>query len=1030
MTPISTQKATTGTKDQGANGRVMRAPSTPRRRRGARPQALPELIAEVLWRCRVSGRWKRSRLIVLKTLRGLIVVGLVSGLTDRGQLASAEAAQAQAGAATASTIQFHSCAQLVPAGAQCGTLHVPLDYSNPTKGMLAKPVIRVLATDRQHRIGVLFVSEGGPWLQYFQGFFSSPYGFASLGNRFDIVALESRGTGGDRPTFCLDTAATDTYVHADPVVDEPAELSQLHDRSRQLAQGCAANNRSLLPYLGSENSARDVDSLRVALGETQLTYVQSAAQNSAVSAVGAWYRALFPTRLRAMMLDGGDDASLSLLDETTQQADAYEASYRAFLAGCRRDPSCPLNPDPGAAIDGVLASLDAQPATVNGRAFGRADATIALGEVMVRDSNLWAYLEFVWAQAVGGRFDALQNREDIITGRSASGFDATIPSAVMTRCADHSTPATEAEVDQAAQAAQARDPHFGAALVYSALPCVYLPAHPAPAPVVIRRPASNPPTLLVNSLHDPADPYRWSQEVHRDLPGSTLLAYDGFGADAYIHSHCVAGAVDVYLWTLQAPSDGLICDGPTTKSAPAEVASQLGNGSIQFHSCAPGVPANAQCGLLPVPLDYRDPTKGTILQRMIRIPALDREHRIGALLVNPGGPGASGVDFVVQQWPTLAPFHPSFDIVGFDPRGTNNPDVVHCESTTRLDNLVGADPIVDDTSERQALLDAARQFADGCQRQSGRLLPYVDSDNVARDVDTLRVALGEGKVSFFGFSYGTVLGTDYARLFPDRVRAMVLDGDVDQSLSFLDQSSQQADSFERSYRAFVAQCQADPYCPLGSNPGGVVDNLLTSLDVKPAMVNGRSFGRGDALTALLGFMYEPDGWSYFTYLLAQAGTGDFSGLQSAADASTGRGPTGYNHSFESGTAVSCADHAVPTDIAVFDQKARQAQARDPHFGAYSVYGALPCAFWPVPRATPSQVSIEGVAHLLLIGATEDPATPYAWSQALHQQIHGSVLLTRQGFGHTSYGRDGCTTGTTLLYLVSRQTPTDGTTCAQ
>jgi pimeloyl-ACP methyl ester carboxylesterase len=432
-----------------------------------------------------------------------------------------------------------------------------------------------------------------------------------------------------------------------------------------------------------------------------------------------------------------------------------------------------------------------------------------------------------------------------------------------------------------------------------------------------------------------------------------------------------------------------------------------------------------------VPLDYSNPSLGTIPTSVIVLPARDPGERIGSLLVNPGGPGESGVQFVERAYPLFATLNRRFDLVGFDPRGTTGPDAISCDGTDALDHDLGLDPLVvgDPTAEAD-LVSSTLAFDDACRLHSGWLLPYVGTANAARDLDALRAALGDAQLTYLGFSYGTALGATYASLFPTHIRAMVLDGDIDPALSFLQQSIQQGASFEASYAEFVSQCQGESRCPLGADPDQAITSLLADLAADPLQAaDGRTVGRGTAIYALIAAMYDPGSWGGVYSALADAAEGNVAPLQSLVDGYTGRGPQGYDPSTAANVAINCADHSVPEDLADYDALAPSAQASEPHFGQDEIYSVLTCAYWPVHGPAAAPFAITTAPPLLLVGATHDPATPYAWSVALQQQIAGSVLLTRDGYGHTSYGFSTCVQSAVDAYLVSLALPPPGTVCA-
>jgi pimeloyl-ACP methyl ester carboxylesterase len=447
-------------------------------------------------------------------------------------------------------------------------------------------------------------------------------------------------------------------------------------------------------------------------------------------------------------------------------------------------------------------------------------------------------------------------------------------------------------------------------------------------------------------------------------------------------------------------------------------------------TCRWDAPTGARCDTLWVPLDYSDPAMGTIPTAVIVIPAKDPSERIGSLLVNPGGPGESGVQFVEDTYPIFATLNERFDIVGFDPRGTTGPDAVSCEGTDAMDHDVGLDPLAAGSPATEAdLVTSTLAFDDACRLHSGWLLPYVGTVNAARDLDALRAALGGAQLTYLGFSYGTALGATYASLFPTHIRAMVLDGDIDPALSYMEESVEQGASFEASYAEFVSECQPVSSCPLGTDPGGTITSLLAQLASHPIPTpDGRTVGRGTAIAGLVAAMYDPSSWSDFYAAFADASQGNALPLQSVVDSYTGRGPQGYDPSTAANAAINCADHSVPEELAGYDSLAASVQASEPHFGQDEVYSALTCAYWPVHGPAPAALDITAAPPILLVGATHDPATPYAWSLALQKQITGSVLLTRDGYGHTSYVFSACIQTAVNAYLVDLTVPGAGTTC--
>ena len=270
-----------------------------------------------------------------------------------------------------------------------------------------------------------------------------------------------------------------------------------------------------------------------------------------------------------------------------------------------------------------------------------------------------------------------------------------------------------------------------------------------------------------------------------------------------------------------------------------------------------------ECATIVVPLDYDDASAGTIALPLIRRPADDEDSRIGSLLVNPGGPGVSGVDFVRNASSVYSPdVRERFDIVGWDPRGVAASDpAVDC--TDDLDAYISLDPSPDSVEEQQASNAEAELLAEACAARSADLLPYLATEYTARDMDRIRAALGDEKLSYFGYSYGTYLGAVYAELFPEKIRAMVLDAAADPSISAQQDIKNQVVAFERSFDAFLAECGADPSCPFysGGNPGAAYDALMAALELEPIAGDGSiDVGVSIAQLGVISLLYRESQW--------------------------------------------------------------------------------------------------------------------------------------------------------------------------
>ena len=456
-------------------------------------------------------------------------------------------------------------------------------------------------------------------------------------------------------------------------------------------------------------------------------------------------------------------------------------------------------------------------------------------------------------------------------------------------------------------------------------------------------------------------------------------------------------------------------------------------GNIAWTSCGGGF----QCGTVQVPLDYAHPDAGTIDIALNRKPATIPSQRIGSLLVNPGGPGASGIDFLVAFAPALAFLNRSFDLVGFDPRGIGRSAPVRCLDGPHMDAFVALDGVLDDPQEKAAAVQADKDFAAGCEQLSGRVLPFVDTVSAARDMDVMRAALGDDKLTYLGFSYGTYLGEHYAHLFPTHIRALVLDAVLDPSLSADALNISQAAAFQQNLNAFVADCNAHksaaPRCAFAQSgdPASKIDALMQRLDATPMPVGSRQLTRALFETAVGAELYDQASWPDLDLGLTQADKGQGSLLMSFADSYLMRNPNGtYANEIEANYAVNCLDHPTSTDLSAYDNLASAYAQASPFFGPSFQYSNLPCAYWPAkPTGQTGPLNVVGAPPILLVGGTNDPATPYAWAVAAHNQIAGSILLTRNGNGHGSYGVSVCATVAEITYLVNLTLPADGTVCS-
>ncbi|MFA1539112.1 alpha/beta hydrolase [Actinomadura monticuli] len=453
----------------------------------------------------------------------------------------------------------------------------------------------------------------------------------------------------------------------------------------------------------------------------------------------------------------------------------------------------------------------------------------------------------------------------------------------------------------------------------------------------------------------------------------------------------------------------------------------------------PPAPAGIRCATLRVPLDYTRPSGPEIGLALVKVPATGRRGRAGSLLFNFGGPGGEGVGTLARTAGEYAALRAGYDLIGFDPRGVGRSTPVRCSDDRRLDALAALDDTPDTAAEETAYIDGRAGFVRECAKRSGGLLPYVGTVNAARDMEAIRVALGEEKLNYFGVSYGTRLGAGYAHRFPGRVGRAVLDGAVDTGIGTADLALQQSAAFQRALGDFAAACArlGRKACPLGTDGPAVaasVRRILAGLDRKPLRAaSGRKLTQSLGTTGVAGALYSRDAWPYLAQGLVDAAKRrDGTLLLMLADVRNGRAQDGtYDDQAAAGTAITCADTTdryTPADVRRLLPAFRDAS---PVFGESMAWGLLQCTGWPVPGdGAAREVSAPSAAPILVIGTTGDPATPYAWAPALTKALGGrAALLTYKGEGHGAYDTgDSCVRSAVHAYLLRGRLPAAGATC--
>ncbi|WP_431949449.1 alpha/beta hydrolase [Actinacidiphila sp. bgisy167] len=493
------------------------------------------------------------------------------------------------------------------------------------------------------------------------------------------------------------------------------------------------------------------------------------------------------------------------------------------------------------------------------------------------------------------------------------------------------------------------------------------------------------------------------------------------GSCGLLLTACAAG--DLH----QTPA-GAVTTAPATAAltaVPAELARYYGQ-RPGWRACD-AVPS-FQCATIKVPLDYDRPQAGDITLAAIRRPATGSgAARVGSLQMNPGGPGSSAITYLLDNAGSFSPaVRAAYDLVAVDPRGVGASTVVDCATDTPAS--------VQDPGARKADIDASAaayaQVAAECARHAGRLLPHVGTVDAARDMDVVRAVLGDERLHYVGFSYGTYLGATYAGLFPSRVGRMVLDGAVDPALDGYAFTIEQAQGYQTAWKSFAADCATRPDCPVGHSvqeAGRTLNGLVARLDRTPLRQGKDTTVTGDSVLGAVVLGLRAPAWETLRAALAELLAGQTAAVQAllGGDEETDPGDQSYY-------AVSCLSSTLGTWSTVAQAQAALPEFRRvaPQFGEYYA-GTLPmCTRWPVrPNQAPGRITAAGAPPVLVVGTLRDPATPYPWAQALAGQFSSGRLLTWDGDGHTAYHRGSvCIESAVDGYLTRGHLPPAGTVC--
>ncbi|KAA9085558.1 alpha/beta hydrolase [Microbacterium radiodurans] len=481
-----------------------------------------------------------------------------------------------------------------------------------------------------------------------------------------------------------------------------------------------------------------------------------------------------------------------------------------------------------------------------------------------------------------------------------------------------------------------------------------------------------------------------------------------------------------------APSRTPVVDGVSAELLP------FYEQELAWESCTGADAGSYDCTTVRAPRDWNSPGDGEIELAVVRR-AADRGDALGSLLVNPGGPGASGYDLVADsaQFAVGDVLASRYDVIGFDPRGVGRSSAVACLDAAGTDAYFFDIPAAPrGTPEwRAELTQRNESFAAACEQNSDGILPFITTEFAARDMDLLRGVLGDEKLNYLGYSYGTFLGATYAKLYPEKVGRLVLDGAIDPSVPSIDVSTTQAVGFESALRAYMRSCLDTGECPFrGSVDDAMADLgiLLASVDTSPLpAADGRQLGADSLMTAIIAALYAEGNWPILTQALAGALGGDPQTAFVLADFYFARSADGtyQDNSSEAFRAYNCMDY--PDDLTPEIESAANARiaAEAPTIAPYWESVDL-CEVWPYPpTGTRGEITADGAPPIVVVGTTNDPATPYEWSVSLADQLASGVLVTREGEGHTGFQKgSACVDAAVESYFVDGTVPDDGLVC--
>ncbi|MFI6375276.1 alpha/beta hydrolase [Streptomyces sp. NPDC050546] len=484
-------------------------------------------------------------------------------------------------------------------------------------------------------------------------------------------------------------------------------------------------------------------------------------------------------------------------------------------------------------------------------------------------------------------------------------------------------------------------------------------------------------------------------------------------------------------WTAVAVASALLAAGCSGGSSGDDKGGGLSWGRCKATGDAPAPSSDWQCATLKVPLDWSKPDGETIGLGLIRAKARG-DDRVGSLLFNFGGPGASGLSTMPSYAPAVSGLRERYDLVSWDPRGVGASEGVRCRGDREIQAAESVDVTPDTPAEEKAYFQDAADFGEGCRKDAGKLMAHVSTADSARDMDRIREVLGDDRMHYFGISYGTELGGTYAHLFPKNVGRMTLDAVVDPGADTVGHAQNQARGFQRALNGYLESTGQDP-----QEGTRKIAALLRRIDARPlpTATPGRKLTQTLAVTGLTLPLYNKESWPTLTSALDAAERGDGSELLTLADGYNDRAPSGqYGTTTHSQRVISCLDDRQRPTAARTKELLPEFEKISPVFGTFLGWDTAGwCHDWPVPgqHDTP-EVSAPGAAPVLVIGNTGDPATPYEGARKMADELGKGVgvMLTWRGQGHGAYGSGSdCVDSTVNAYLLEGSVPKDGKVCS-